>query len=86
MNPAILIAAVITPSSILGGCFIPESMLPDFINKIGYAVPQKWVMKAVESILLGEGIQSIALNLVIILMFGLAFATFGLKTLRPINE
>lgn len=86
MNPATLVATVITPTSIIGGCFIPESMLPDFINKIGYAVPQKWVMKAVESILIGEGLQAIALNLVIILMFGLAFATFGLKTLRPINE
>lgn len=86
MNPATLVATVITPTSIIGGCFIPESMLPDFINKIGYAVPQKWVMKAVEGILMGEGLQTIALNLVIILMFGLAFATFGLKTLRPINE
>lgn len=86
LNPAILVAAVITPSSILGGCFIPESMLPGFVNKIGYAVPQKWVMKAVESILLGEGLGAIALNLVIILMFGLAFATFGLKTLRPVND
>lgn len=86
LNPAILIATVITPTSILGGCFIPESMLPDFINKIGYAVPQKWVMKAMESILSGEGFEAIALNLVIILMFGLAFATFGLKTLRPIND
>lgn len=86
MNPATLVATVITPTSILGGCFIPESMLPDVINKIGYAVPQKWVMKAVEGILIGEGLQTIALNLVIILMFGLAFATFGLKTLRPIND
>lgn len=86
LNPAILIATVITPTSILGGCFIPESMLPDFINKIGYAVPQKWVMKAMESIISGEGFQSIALNLAIILMFGIAFATFGLKTLRPIND
>lgn len=86
LNPAILVATVITPTSILGGCFIPESMLPGFINKIGYAVPQKWVMKAVEGILLGGDLQSIALNLVIILMFGLAFATFGLKTLRPIND
>lgn len=86
MNPAILVATVITPTCILGGCFIPESMLPGFINKIGYAVPQKWVMKAVEGILLEGDLQSIALNLVIILMFGLAFATFGLKTLRPIND
>lgn len=86
MNPATLVATVITPTSIIGGCFIPESMLPDFINKIGYAVPQKWVMKAVEDILLGNGLQAIVLNLIIILMFGLAFATFGLKTLRPIND
>lgn len=85
-NPATIIATVITPTSILGGCFIPDSMLPGFINKIGYAVPQKWVMGALQSVLAGEGLEGVLLNLVIIMLFGIAFATFGLKTLRPLND
>ena len=85
-NPATLIAAVITPTGILGGCFIPDSMLPDFMNKIGYAVPQKWVMGAVQSILDGGSLGGVILNLAIILLFGITFATFGLKTLRPLSE
>lgn len=85
-NPATLIAAVITPTGILGGCFIPDFMLPDFMNRIGYVVPQKWVMGAIQNVLAGGRLGGIALNLVIILLFGLAFATFGLKTLRPLGE
>lgn len=85
-NPATLIAAVVMPSSILGGCFIPESMLPDFVNKIGRLVPQKWVMEAMGRVLGGEGIGSAALDLAIVLLFGLAFASFGLKTLRPLAD
>jgi ABC-2 type transport system permease protein len=85
LNPATLIATVITPTCILGGCFIPASMMPDIINKIGYAVPQKWVMGAMQSIFAGENFEAIAMNLIIILMFGIAFATFGLKTLKPLE-
>lgn len=85
-NPATLIAAVIMPASIVGGCFIPESMLPDFINKVGRLVPQKWVMDAMGRILGGASLGSVTLHLAIILLFGLAFATFGLKTLRPLAD
>ena len=85
-NPATLIAAVIMPANILGGCFIPDSMLPDFINRMGYVVPQKWVLGAIQSILDGGSLGGVALNLAIILLFGMAFATFGLKTLRPLND
>ncbi len=85
-NPTTIIATVVTPSCILGGTLIPSSMLPDVINKIGYIVPQKWVMLSIKQILQGESLASIGLYLVIIIMFGFVFSTFGLKTLRPINE
>jgi ABC-2 type transport system permease protein len=85
-NPATLIAAVITPTGVLGGCFIPESMLPDFVNRIGYLVPQKWVMGAINKVLGGEGLGSVTLNLAVIILFGLAFAAFGLKMLRPLAD
>lgn len=86
MNPALLIAVVIFPTSLLGGCLIPGSMLPSFMGSLGYAVPQKWVMTAVQKLVTGAGISGIAIDLVIILMFGLALAIFGVKTLKPMNE
>lgn len=86
LNPSLMIALVIFPTSLLGGCLIPESMLPSFMGSLGYAVPQKWVMTAIQKLMTGAGFMDIALDLAIILMFGLALATFGVKTLKPLNE
>lgn len=85
-NPLLIITTVIIPTSILGGAFIPTSMMPDFVNKIAYIVPQKWVMNSLERIIHGEPLSSILFNIGVILMFGLAFATFGTKTLKPLND
>ncbi len=85
-NPTLVIATVIVPSSILGGSFIPDSMLPDMVVRLGYAVPQKWVMLAVQKIFSGENLAAVAPELGIILVFALAFASFGLKTLKPVDE
>lgn len=85
-NPTLILAVVIAPSSILGGCFIPASMMPDVMNKIGYIVPQKWVMDAIRQVFNGSDIQAILLDLAVVLMFGFAFATFGLRTIRPLND
>lgn len=85
-DPITIIAAVITPTCILGGCFIPESMLPDVINKAGYIVPQKWAIGAITQLLNGAGIEKILMNLAILLLFSLVLATFGLKTIRPMKE
>jgi ABC-2 type transport system permease protein len=85
-HPSLIIATVIFPTSLLGGCLIPESMLPSVIGKIGYAVPQKWVMKAIYEILAGGNYNSVLLYIGIILMFAIAFATFGVKTLKPLSD
>ncbi len=85
-NPMLLTATVVVPSSILGGSFIPKSMMPDIVNRLGNIVPQKWVMDASEKILQGKSIDEILINLVVILMFGIAFSTFGVKFLKPLND
>ncbi len=85
-NPMLLTATVVVPSSILGGSFIPKSMMPEIVNRLGNIVPQKWVMDASEKILQGKSIDEILINLVVILMFGIAFSTFGVKFLKPLNE
>lgn len=85
-NPLLIISTVILPTSILGGAFIPTSMMPDIVNKIAYIVPQKWAMNSLEKIIHGEPLSTIVFNIGVILMFGLAFATFGTKTLKPLND
>lgn len=85
-NPALVSATVIVPTSIIGGVFIPESMMPSILNTIGWAVPQKWVMTGIEKLFGGAGFAAISTNLGIFLLFALAFATFGLKTIRPLPE
>lgn len=85
-NPLLIVSCVIIPTSLLGGTFIPSSMMPDVINKIAYIVPQKWVMDSIEKILQGAPLNTILINIGVILMFGLAFATFGTKTLKPLND
>jgi ABC-2 type transport system permease protein len=86
INPTMLIATIIVPSCVIGGVFIPESMMPEIMSKIGYIVPQKWVMKAIGEVFQGGSFKSIVLDLGIILLFGLTFSTFGIKTLKPIDE
>lgn len=85
-NPALIVATIIFPTCLIGGCLIPASMLPDFIDKIGYVVPQKWVLISIQKLMTGEDLQNIFINLGIILMFGLAFMTFGAKTMKPLDE
>ncbi|WP_105615348.1 ABC transporter permease [Vallitalea okinawensis] len=85
-NPLLIFSSIIIPTSILGGTFIPSSMMPDIINKIAYIVPQKWVMDSIEKVLQGAPLSTILFNVGVILMFGVAFATFGTKTLKPLNE
>ncbi len=86
ISPTNIIATVIVPTCILGGCFIPASMMPDILNKIGYVVPQHWVMAAIEQVVVGSDFSAILLNIAVIIMFGIAFATFGIKTLKPLDS
>lgn len=85
-NPAVVSATVIIPTSIIGGAFIPESMMPSILNTISWAVPQKWVMNGIEKLLEEANLAAITPNLGILLLFALAFATFGLKSIRPLQD
>lgn len=67
----------------LGGCFIPLSMLPAALQKSANFIPQKWIMDGFEQLTGGASLYDIRINLLILLLFGLVFFTFGVKTLRP---
>lgn len=76
----------IVPVSILGGCFFSVKWFPDSIQKIANFIPQKWAMEALEKLAAGSEFSSIWMNLLVLVLFGIVFFTFGVKTLRVGNE
>lgn len=83
LNPSLILATVSFPTCLLCGCLIPQSLMPPFMRSIGYIVPQKWVLLSIGDLLAGSSMYKIFFNLAIVLMFGLAFTTFGVKSLDP---
>lgn len=76
----------IVPVSILGGCFFSIKWFPDSIQKAANFIPQKWAMEALEKLAAGNDFSSIWMNLLVLVLFGIVFFTFGVKTLRVDNE
>lgn len=76
----------IVPVSILGGCFFTVKWFPDSIQKLADFIPQKWAMEALEKLAAGNEFSSIWMNLLILVLFGVVFFTFGVKTLRIEDE
>ncbi|MEW9095781.1 MAG: ABC transporter permease [Clostridiaceae bacterium] len=80
-NLILTLTAIVT--SILGGGFFPTDSLNIVIRKISSFMPQKWMVDSYMKLVNGGGISSIQINLLVLLLFGVVFFTFGIKTLRP---
>lgn len=74
---------VITPTSIISGCFFPISMLPDFMQKMANFTPQKWAIQAIDRLGGGGNLTDIGLQLFILLLFASVMIAFGSAVLRP---
>ncbi len=74
---------LVSPTCLLGGCFIPLSVMPAGMQLAANLVPQKWAMDAWQRLNQGAGLGDVATNLLILLLFGLVFFTFGVRTLKP---
>ena len=66
-------SVIMTPTCMLGGCYWPVSLMPDFMQKISYFVPQRWAIDAIQKLQAGGGQGDIAINLVILAAFAAAF-------------
>lgn len=73
---------IITPTCMLGGCLWPLSFMPEQLQKISNFIPQKWAIDAIAKLQTGAGIESVALNILILIGFSLVFfsvAAFKMK-------
>lgn len=68
-----LTTLIITPTCMIGGCFLPLSMMPDVLRKIANFMPQKWAVEALAKLQSGVSFSGVLLNIIIDLAFALAF-------------
>jgi ABC-2 type transport system permease protein len=55
----------------LGGCYWDVNFMPEFMQKIGFFVPQRWVIDAITKMQTGSDIGDINLNLLVLAAFAL---------------
>lgn len=67
------ITLIITPSCMVGGCFIPTNLMPETIQKISYFLPQRWTIDAIEKLQSGGSFWSISSYILVILVFAITF-------------
>ncbi len=67
-----LTTLIMTPSCMLGGCYWDVSLMPDFMQKISYLVPQRWAIDAVTKMQTGSSLWGISWNLLVLAAFALA--------------
>ncbi len=63
---------ILTPTCMLGGCFWDTGIMPDFMQKIGYFVPQRWAIDAIRKLQAAGAAADISLNLLILVAFAAA--------------
>lgn len=76
---------VLTPTCMLGGCFWPISIMPDYLQIAANLMPQKWAIEAVKRISEGGGLAEAAAPIAILLLMAVVLLAIGSVILRP-NE
>jgi ABC-2 type transport system permease protein len=74
---------IVTPTCMIGGCFWPVAIMPDFLQKIANFVPQKWAIDAILSMAGGQSLIQVWMNLAILGLFALILLGFGSVILKP---
>jgi ABC-2 type transport system permease protein len=69
--------------SALGGCWWPQSMQPDWMNRISPAVFTTWAMRGLNDLILREGgLDAVALPVGVLIVYGAVTMAIGLRLFR----
>jgi ABC-2 type transport system permease protein len=82
-NIGALNSLIITPTCMLGGCFWPISIMPDWMQKLSNFVPQSWAIDAIERMSTGQKLADIGMNLGVLALFAVILIGIGSVILRP---
>ncbi len=82
-NAGMLNSLILTPTCMLGGCFWPISIMPDYMQKVANFVPQKWAIQAIEIAATGGGWDELWLPFAILGLMAAVLLAIGSAILRP---
>ncbi|WP_379157362.1 ABC transporter permease [Paenibacillus sp. sgz5001063] len=82
-NAGMLNALILTPTCMLGGCFWPLSVMPDYMQKAANFMPQKWAIQAVDIAATGGGWSELWLPFAVLGLMAAVLLAIGSAILRP---
>ncbi|MFD1776589.1 ABC transporter permease [Paenibacillus rhizophilus] len=82
-NAGMLNALILTPTCMLGGCFWPISIMPDYMQKAANFVPQKWAIQAADLAATGSGWSELWLPFAVLGLMAAILLAIGSAILRP---
>ncbi|KGE20449.1 ABC transporter permease [Paenibacillus wynnii] len=82
-NAGMLNMLILTPTCMLGGCFWPISIMPDYMKKAANFVPQKWAIQAVDIASTGGSWNELWLPFAILGLMAAVLLTIGSTILQP---
>lgn len=74
---------IITPTCMLGGCFWPVAIMPDYLQTASNFMPQKWAIEAVQRVADGGGPAEVTMPLLILLLMAFVLLAIGSVILKP---
>jgi ABC-2 type transport system permease protein len=77
---------IITPTCMLGGCFWDISLMPAYVQKISYLIPQRWALEAINKLQTGTVFSEILIYIGVIIGFAGAFLLLGIYKLRVSSD
>lgn len=74
---------IITPTCMLGGCFWPVAIMPDYLQIASNFMPQKWAIEALQRVADGGGLAEVTMPLLILLLMAFVLLAIGSVILKP---
>lgn len=85
-NMGAINSLIITPTCMLGGCFWPISLMPEWMQKLANFVPQKWALDAIERMAAGQSLSQMWMHMGVLALFALILMSVGAAILKPNEE
>lgn len=83
-----ILTIVIYPTCMIAGCFWDGSSMPVLMQKIAMFTPQKWAIDGIRSLIAGNTLNDIALNILVMFAFAIAFfaiAIYGFNRNKSVS-
>ncbi|CAG7622276.1 ABC transporter permease [Paenibacillus allorhizosphaerae] len=82
-NLSAINAMIATPTCMLGGCFWPVAIMPEFMQKLSHFVPQSWAIEGIKRLASGQSIEELWMHLTVLALFAVVLLGLGSVVLKP---